>query len=239
MAEGAFWRAWPAPLRWALGVSVFIHLGIILPLGLIYFTPIAMPQAPLSAVLKGPGDINQAARADNKRVVPVSVGDSAKTSARPMINPKQVRQDPTLQMPQNAPLQAAAGVQQGDASAQANAVSRPGAVGGAPDAAREGIEADALSRYRLTLGIEARKARRYPEASRTRGHEGTCEVFVVLSRTGAPPVVLPGKSSGSVVLDEGALTMVRIAVERTPVPSELQGRSLKIPLRIRFSLDDY
>jgi outer membrane biosynthesis protein TonB len=53
------------------------------------------------------------------------------------------------------------------------------------------------------------------------------------------PVVLQGRSSGSQTLDEAAYTMAKLAVERTPVPAELQGRNLKIPLRIRFTLDDF
>lgn len=239
MTDRPFWHAWPAALRWALGASVAVHLFVVLPLAFIEYTPIAMPQAPLSAVLKGPGEVTQAARADDRRLVPVSAGDAAKTSTQQSLKPKPVREDAAAKSSSSAPRPTVAGVYQGEAAVEANAASRPGAVGGAPDAAREGVEADALNRYRLALGAEARKARRYPEASRTRGQEGTCEVFVLLSRNGGVPVVLPGKSSGSVNLDEGALAMVRIATERTPVPPELQGRNLKIPLRIRFSLDDF
>lgn len=239
MVNCVFWRDWPPSLRWALGISLAIHLFVILPIGFMFYTPIAMPQAPLSAILKGPGDVTQAARADARRFVPVSAGDSSRTAERRPLKPLPVREDASVQQRLNTPTQGVAGVAQGDVSAQANAASRPGQVGGAPDTAREGIEADALNRYRLALGVEARKARRYPEVSRTRGQEGTCEVFVVLSRTGGVPVVLAGKSSGTPTLDEGALVMVRIAAERTAVPQELQGRNLKIPLRIRFSLDDF
>lgn len=238
MTDWRFWQHWPKSLRWALGLSLGLHLFVILPMGLFFYTPIAMPQAPLSAVLKGPGEVVHAARTEAKRFVPVSAGDAAKTSIKHNAKPLPMQDDArTRSMAQTTP--SVAGVAQGDASAQANAASRAGAVGGAPESAREGVEADALNRYRLALGAEARKARRYPEVSRTRGQEGVCEVFVVLSRSGTAPVVLAGKSSGSPTLDEGALVMVRIAAERTPVPQELQGRNLKIPMRIRFSLDDF
>lgn len=239
MAEAHFWQNWPISLRWAIALSLAIHLAVIFPLAYLFYTPIAMPQAPLSAVLKGPGEVTQAARAESKRFVPVSAGDAAHISKRRPLKPLPTRDNVPAQPVPSASSQAVAGVAQGDTSAQSNAASRAGVVGGAPDIAREGIEADALNRYRLALGAEARKARRYPEVSRTRGQEGTCELFVVLSRNGGAPIVLSGKSSGSATLDEGALVMVRMAVERTPVPQELQGRNLKIPLRIRFSLDDY
>jgi len=239
VVDGRFWRAWPPALRWSVGLSLAIHLFVIFPMGFMFYTPIAMPQAPLSAVLKGPGEITHAARTDAKQFAPVSAGDAARTSTRRPVKPAPVRDDATARQVTNTAQATVAGVAQGDSSAQANAASRAGTVGGAPDTARDGIEADALNRYRLALGMEARKARRYPEVSRTRGQEGTCEIFVILSRNGGAPLVLAGKSSGSPTLDDGALVMVRIAAERTPVPQELQGRNLKIPLRIRFSLDDF
>ena len=238
MTKCRVWQTWSPSLRWAVGLSLAIHVLIIVPLSILYYTPIAMPQAPLSAVLKGPGEVTHAATADARRFAPVSSGDSAKSTTRQPTKPLPAREDANAPQRSSA-AQAVAGVAQGDASTQPNAASRAGAVGGAPDSARDGVEADALNRYRLALGAEARKARRYPEVSRTRGQEGTAEVYVVLSRAGGTPTVIPGKSSGSATLDEGALLMVRMAAERTPVPQELQGRNLRIPLRIRFSLDDF
>ena len=237
-AKPCFWQDWPASLRWAVGLSLAIHLLVILPLSIIFYTPIAMPQAPLSAVLKGPGEQAQTAKKTAPQLAPLSAGDAAKSS-KPQ--PLQIPPKERAVREQAQPTQATtvAGVAQGDASVQPNAASRSATLGGAPDTARDGVEADALHRYRLALGAEARKARRYPEVSRTRGQEGTAEVYVILSKGGGQPVVQPGKSSGIPSLDEGALVMARAAVERTPVPQELQGRNLRIPLRIRFSLDDF
>lgn len=238
VADAAFWRTWPRSLRWAVGISLAIHLFVILPVGLYVATPIAMPQAPLSAVLKGPGEVTHAASVKAQRFTPVSAGDASQTSLQKPEKVLAKRDDAQSRSTAAPPTPMVPGVTQGDASAQANAASRTGILGGAPESASDGVEADALNRYRLALGVEARKARRYPEVSRTRGHEGTAEVFVVLSRSGGAPVVVAGRSSGSAALDDGALLMVRIAAERTPVPSELQGRNLRIPLRIRFTLDD-
>jgi protein TonB len=220
-----------------VGVSLAVHVLVILPLSILFYTPIAMPQAPLSAVLKGPGEQVQAATKTAPQVAPLSAG-ATKQSAGRRLKPLPVNDHATEQL-KPTPAPATAGVAQGDAAAQSNAASRTATLGGAPDTTRDGVEADALHRYRLALGAEARKARRYPEVSRTRGQEGVAEVYVVLARGGGQPVVQPGKSSGISALDEGALIMARAAVERTPVPQELQGRNLRIPLRIRFSLDDF
>jgi periplasmic protein TonB len=234
------WQTWPITLRWALGISVGIHLVVILPLSLwLYATPIAMPQAPLSAVLRGPGEVVHQASQSAQRMQPLSAGDRATPVPKNLLKPQPKQKTAETAAPKTvSEVSAVAGVAQGDPAVAPNAASRPGVQGGAPDTARGGVDADALQRYRLALGVEARKVRRYPEVSRARGQEGVCEVMVVLSRTGGEPVVIAGRSSGSQTLDEAALTMTRVAVERTPVPSELQGRNLKIPLRIRFSLDD-
>ena len=234
------WGSCPETLRWALGISVAMHLVIVLPLSLwLYATPIAMPQAPLSAVLRGPGDVVHQASQSAQRFQPLSAGDKATPVTKNLLKPRPHQKTAERTAAQAVPeVPAVAGVAQGEPAVAPNAASRAGIQGGAPDTARGGVDADALQRYRLALGVEARKARRYPEVSRARGQEGVCEVMVVLSRTGGEPVVVAGRGSGSQTLDEAALTMTRVAVERTPVPSELQGRNLKIPLRIRFSLDD-
>ena len=233
------WRGWPKSLRWAVSISVAIHLFIIFPLAFDLYTPIAMPQAPLSAVLRGAGDTAQMAKTDAPKLAPLSAGDTKKSNP---VKPVPIVKAKSGELaPENVkavkPTQV--GVAQGDAAVAPNTASKAGTLGGAPDVARDGVDADALQRYRLALGAEARKARRYPEVSRARGHEGVCEVIVVLSKNGGVPVVIQGRSSGSQTLDEAAFTMARLAAERTPVPTELQGRNLKIPLRIRFTLDDF
>ena len=235
------WQSWPLTLRWALGLSLAVHLLVILPLGIwLYATPVAMPQAPLSAVLKGPGEVIHPASREAQRHAPLSAGQKAKPVVEKRLVPSQPEKNADRALEKSQPVTpVATGIVQGDPSVTPNAASRNGVQGGAPDTTREGVDADALQRYRLALGMAARKARRYPEVSRARGHEGQCEVMVMLSKTGGPPVAIPGKSSGSATLDEAALTMTRVAVERTPVPAELQGRNLRIPLRIRFSLDDF
>lgn len=238
MADRYFWRSWPTSLRWAITISLAIHLLVIFPIGYTFYKPIAMPQAPLSAVLSGPGQVAHAAKIESKHPESVSAGDTARISRQQSRQLLQVRENsPKTQLAKTQ--MAVTGVAQGEEGMQPSVASRSGVLGGSPELERDGVEADALQRYRLALGLEARKARRYPEVSRVRGQEGTCELYVVLSRSGTQPTVVLGRSGGSSSLDEAALVMVRAAVERTAVPQELQGRNLRIPLRIRFSLDDF
>ena len=235
-----FLRRWPASLRWAISISLALHLLIIFPLAFWLYTPIAMPQAPLSAVLRGAGETMHVATTDARQVAPLSAGDVQRPTPPvkkvPMIKAKSHEQAPAA-VKTATPIQS--GVALGDPTVASNTASKAGTMGGAPEAAREGADADALQRYRLALGAEAQKARRYPEVSRARGNEGVCEVIIVLSKSGGIPVVVQGRTSGSQTLDEAAFTMARLAAERAPVPGELQGRNLRIPLRIRFTLDDF
>ena len=234
-----FWKRWPASLRWAVSISLAVHLLVIFPLAFLLYTPIAMPQAPLSAVLRGAGETAQTAATNARHIAPLSAGETKPVPPvknTPMMKAKAGERAPVVT---KSPPPTQIGVAQGDASVAPNVASKAGTLGGAPESARDGVDADALQRYRLALGAEARKARRYPEVSRARGSEGVCEEVIVLSKNGGPPVVLQGRSSGSQTLDEAAFTMARLAAERTPVPAELQGRNLKIPLRIRFTLDDF
>ncbi len=162
------------------------HLLVILPLGIwLYATPVAMPQAPLSAVLKGPGEVTHPASREAQHHAPLSAGEKAKPVVAKRLVPTLSKKeaDRALEKPQ-AVTPVTTGTAQGDPSVTPNAASRSGVQGGAPDTARDGVDADALQRYRLALGMEARKARRYPEVSRARGHEGQCEVMVMLSRSG-------------------------------------------------------
>lgn len=234
------WQRWPVSLRWAVSLSLAVHLLVIFPLAFWLYTPIAMPQAPLSAVLRGAGDIAQIATENARQLAPLSAGETRKP-VPPVKNAPAIKTQSgdRVQETIKVPTPAAVGVAQGDAAVAPNAASKAGTLGGAPESAKDGADADALQRYRLALGAEARKARRYPEVSRARGNEGVCEVIIVLSKNGGMPVVVQGRSSNSQTLDEAAFTMARLAAERTPVPAELQGRNLKIPLRIRFTLDDF
>lgn len=235
-----FWQRWPVSLRWAIAFSVALHLFVIFPMVFWLYTPIAMPQAPLSAVLRGPGESTQTAHDDSRQIAPLSAGETRKPTPKtprvPLIQTKHAERAAET-VPPLRPT--SVGVAQGDAAAAPNVSAKVGSIGGAPELARDGADADALQRYRLALGVEARRARRYPEVSRARGQEGVCETVVILSKAGGVPTVIPGRSSGSQTLDDAALAMTRLAAERTPVPTELQGRHLRIPLRIRFSLDDF
>ncbi|MDE2585428.1 MAG: energy transducer TonB [Betaproteobacteria bacterium] len=125
----------------------------------------------------------------------------------------------------------------GDVAAEAG-VPVAGERGGASAAApvRESVSADAMRQYRLALGSEARRYKRYPRLARERGWEGVVEVTVHLGPAGASASL--GHGSGFTALDDQAVEMIAQAARQTPVPEGLRGKDVSFSLPVQFSLDE-
>lgn len=105
------------------------------------------------------------------------------------------------------------------------------------DATREGVSADDLRQYRLSLAISARRFKRYPALARERGWEGTAEVALDVNALLPVPEVVLVRSSGRGVLDEQALEMMTQAARVTNLPQSLKGRDFRVLLPVQFSLE--
>lgn len=102
---------------------------------------------------------------------------------------------------------------------------------------REGVSADDLRQYRLSLATAARRFKRYPALAKERGWEGTVEVALDVYAAKPVPEVGLVRSSGRSVLDEQALEMMLQAARVTALPEGLNGRDFRVLLPIQFSLD--
>lgn len=98
----------------------------------------------------------------------------------------------------------------------------------------EGVRADALREYRVSLAIAARRFKRYPELALERGWEGTVEVAISMTNWQQRPQPALVRSSGHSVLDEQALSMIEQASVRTVLPDSLKGRDFRFVLPIEF-----
>jgi protein TonB len=107
----------------------------------------------------------------------------------------------------------------------------------APDVTREGVSADDLHHYRLSLAISARRFKRYPALARERGWEGTVELALNVNALVPDPEVVLVRSSGRDVLDEQALEMMTQAARVTSLPQSLKGRDFRVLLPVKFSLE--
>lgn len=111
-------------------------------------------------------------------------------------------------------------------------------AGEAPTTVEAPLSPDGLREYRLNLGREARRYRRYPALARERGLEGVTVVVISTSDGFVLPQVSLGRSSGHLVLDTQALEMVALAVRAASLPESLRGRDFGLDLPIRFSLEE-
>ena len=122
-------------------------------------------------------------------------------------------------------------------SATATAIVGTTAPSDAPSA-REGVSADDLRQYRVSLASAARRFKRYPALAREQGWEGTAEVAIRVSSALPAPEVVLVRSSGRDLLDEQAVEMLAQAARATSMPEGLRGHDFQIPLPVAFSLDE-
>jgi protein TonB len=123
------------------------------------------------------------------------------------------------------------------ASVPAPAPANVPSAGEAPGA-REGVSADDLRQYRVSLASAARRFKRYPALAREQGWEGTVEVAIRFRSALPAPEVALVRSSGRDLLDEQAVAMLAQAARTTALPEGLRGLDFEIPLPVKFSLDE-
>lgn len=117
----------------------------------------------------------------------------------------------------------------GDAGSTQPGVSAP---------ASQGLSADDLRQYRMSLAIAARRFKRYPALARERGWEGTSQVAINLIAALPTPQIALLDSSGRKALDEQAVEMITQAARVTELPEVLKGRDFRVVLPVKFSLEE-
>lgn len=109
--------------------------------------------------------------------------------------------------------------------------------GSAPALVRDGVNADDLRQYRISLAIAARRFKQYPALARERGWEGTAEIALTVSAHLPEPAVTLLRTSGHVALDRQAQEMMAQAARAAVLPESLKGRDFRLVLPVRFSLE--
>jgi periplasmic protein TonB len=227
------------PLLQAAFISLLLH-GVLL-LSVAYTLPLRLEtaKARLYTVLSG-----------NVRIAPLSKSElTPKTQPRPLASPPP---EETVVHPLLADSSRKKAVKPAIAQAVPKVVSevaahpadiqpspslRPSVVPiGASVESSQGISADDLRHYRLSLAISARRFKRYPTLALEQGGEGTVEVALSFSARLPVPQIGLASSSGSRILDEQALEMVSQAAHATAIPESLKGRELRVVLPVKFSL---
>lgn len=162
-------------------------------------------------------------------------------------SPRRSRQQPALVSPTRETADAPPGASVAESSPERAAGSVPASTSEtargtpptvSPAVPRPGPDADGLRQYRLALGVQAGRFKRYPASARAAGWEGRVVLHVVVAAAGAPVSLSLARSSGHDLLDEAALEMMRLAAARTPLPESLRGQALAFDLPVDYSLRD-
>jgi protein TonB len=88
---------------------------------------------------------------------------------------------------------------------------------------------------RQVVGLLERN-KRYPEAAQARNQHGTVELAFSLDRQGRVVTTRIAKSSGSSLLDEATLDLVRRSQPFPPPPPEMAGAEVNLSVPIRYNI---
>ena len=245
------------PLSRALALSLLGHLLLLLTWP--YTTPPAAHRPGMQVMLlDGRGAAVGSPAATSRTPRPAPVAEAAPPAPRePAASPlpapaqrtgqaeprRESPESPAGQQPEAAALQPGRdpGVDrtQGPARSQENAGEAGGSTTRPEGALRPGeaVDAEALQAYRFALAQQARLFRRYPALARERGWEGRARIGISWTRGTDAPRIRLLEGSGHALLDEQALAMMTQALQRTPMPDGLRGRSFELVMPVEFSLE--
>lgn len=223
-------------IRHAFVLSILFHLLLLWPS--LSPWPAANPAQPLVAILRPvappvpaaetrksvPAERREEPRAVEHAAPPITVDEKLHHSTVEN-NSRSETTAPSASVPASV---SAAPVSPQPAAAAATAGQPP----------REGLDAEGLRGYRLALGREARRFKRYPVSAIEAGWGGTAQVRVRLAAGGVPQGVELARTSGHDVLDEAALEMIRRALPLAAVPASLRERAFAVDLPVVFEVPD-
>lgn len=223
----------------AVILSLLIHVVILLGVVTVLPAQIDVPPAAIEVVF-GADAARAAARPDKKPSTPLPVSQplvAEVPKARPMVADKPVILASPARSARVAPTEAAVSPPTAAGSsveAPADQVASPSSV---PLPARDGVSANDLRDYRLSLAIAARRFKRYPPLARERGWEGTVELVLAVNAHRPEPDIALVRSSGFAALDQQAQDMLVQAARTTMLPASLKGRTFRVLLPVQFSLE--
>jgi periplasmic protein TonB len=96
----------------------------------------------------------------------------------------------------------------------------------------------AENQYRLAVGLEAKRFRRYPPLAREMGWEGTVEVVIALNPRLDTPSISLVTTSGHGVLDREAIALLTLVVGRVQASPLLVDRQARVRITIEYRLED-
>jgi protein TonB len=102
----------------------------------------------------------------------------------------------------------------------------------------DAVDAGSLEKYRIDVIQAARQFKRYPAAAMEKGWQGKVEIRLVIAPSGITRSSSIKTSSGYVVLDDTARTMVTNGRNKVAIPPALRGKEFVVDVPVIFDLKD-
>ena len=150
---------------------------------------------------------------------------------RPQVKPKPKPKPRPVERPVERPIEREAPPR------VAEEMPRSAPVQTTPAAARPPAPASTVSpSWRSDLLSRLQRAKRYPELARAHGDQGVATVTFTMDRAGRVLAVTLVRSSGSALLDDEAVSLVRRAEPLPSLPAEMPGNTITLTVPISFAL---
>ena len=217
---GLFWRA--------IAVSLLLHTLLLLQPGLGASSSPNVTRQMVMALLLTPAD-----RAATQ--APVVPSPSHTTLARKeTLAAKEDKAKSDNSIPEKPTIVAASSESRSDANATNTSTSNSSG-----DEKVVALEFDESKKsYLFAIAAEARRFKKYPARAIAAGWTGTAEITIDVAAGGNVKAPMLHKSSGYEDIDNAALSLVGIALKRTPVPQSLRTRAFNMVLPVSFNIHD-
>ena len=106
----------------------------------------------------------------------------------------------------------------------------------APDAGTAASTARSVVSWQNSVMLQINRHKRYPAAARSQDMQGVVQVRILIDRGGRLMSSEIAGSSGSALLDEEALEILKRASPLPPLPVGVQGETLNLNIPIRFRI---
>ena len=261
IAESWYIRA----IRWAGAAVLVIALHASGTLALLHWQEDDSPDVPGSIAIElapvtaapavTPADIAPGPAMQEEAPAPEARKKTEETVAEetPPLEPAPLAPEPAVQLPEPHPdknekprEKADEKVAHEEDSRQANAdptttapppsEAKPSNAAAAPAPGLSAIAEKAQANWQKSLVAHINRYKRYPTGARARKVEGIVSVEFTLDRSGQILSSRVAHSSGSAVLDEEAVALLRRAAPLPPPPQEVPSQGVSLVLPIRFQM---
>jgi len=216
---------------------------------------IAIELAPVTAAVTSPADIAPGPLMQEEAPAPETRKQTKQTVAEetPPLEPAPLAPEPAVQLPEPQPIKKHEPEEKADekvdheensrqtaaapmTTAPPPSEAKPSAAAAAPAPGLSAIPSKAQANWQRSLVAHINRYKRYPAEARAHNVEGIVSVEFTLDRSGQILSSRVAHSSGSAVLDEEAVALLRRAAPLPTPPQEVPPEGVRLALPIHFRM---